>query len=220
MAVLLTNAPGFSARVVMTAGSPPIPAETLTGQLLCRDSQILFAPDPKAPANKRFARAGFSFLWNVASQHGYLLSEALQGSAPISSVLVATNVAALPSREVSENLHGHPCKRSQVEVDLNDGSKAPFQVWRATDLHGLPLRIASAAAGRPTVLDLSNIRLEPPAAKLFAPPDSFTRLDSAETMMAELAMRQENLKRKPAEATPTETPGQPHFGGPGGPAGP
>ena len=212
MAVLLINASGFSCHVVMTTGSPPIPAETLSGQLLCRGSQLLFAPDAHCPAAKRFARCGFSFIWDVRAQRGYMLSEALQGCAPISSQVQATNVLTLPSRSVSEKVQGHHCKRTDVEVESDDGSKAPFQVWRASESNSVPLRIATAAPGRPVIVDLSNIRLEVPSSRLFAPPDGFTRHDSAETMMAEMAMRQENLKRKPTETEPTELQAPPRMG--------
>ena len=212
MAVLLTNTSGFSCRVVMTTGSPPIPGETVSGQLLCRGSQLLFAPDAHSPAGKRFARGLFSFIWDVGAQHGYLLSETLQGCAPISTQVQATNVLALPSRSVSETIEGHHCKRTDVEVDSSDGSKAPFQVWRASDLNAAPLRIATAAPGRTVIVNFSKFRLEAPSSRLFAPPDSFTRHDSAETMMAEMAIRQENLKRKPTEEAPSDFRAPPRMG--------
>ncbi len=203
MAVLLTNASGFSCHVAMTTGSPPIPGETVSGQLLCRGAQLLFAPDAHWLAGKRFARGAFSFVWDVAAQRGYLLSETLQGYAPISSQVRATNVLAVASRAASEKVGGHQCQRTEVEVDSSDGSKAPFQVWRASDLKAAPLRIATAAPGR-VIVNFSKIRDEAPSSRLFVPPDGFTRHDSAETMMAEMAMRQESLKRKPEEAEPAE----------------
>jgi len=204
MAVLLTNSPGFSCHVVMTSGSPPVPGETVSGQLLCRGSQLLFAPDAHWLGGKRFLRAGFIFMWDVGAQQGYVLSEALQGYAPISSPVQATNVLALPAHLASESVEGHHCQRTEFEVESSDGSKAPFQVWRASDLKAAPLRIASAAPGRPVIVNLSNLRFEAPSSRLFTPPDGFTRHDSAETLMAEMAMRQENLKRKPAETPSTD----------------
>jgi hypothetical protein len=212
MAVLLTNTPGFSCYVVMTTGSPPIPGETVSGNLLCRGSELLFAPDAHWLAGKRFARSGFSFTWNVATQHGYLLSEALQGYAPISSRVQATNVLALPSRSASEVVEGRHCQRTEVEVESSDGSKTPFQVWRASDLKGAPLRIASAAPGRPVLVSFSKFRFEAPSSRLFVPPEGFTRHDSAETMMAEMTMRQENLKRKPTEGEGIEVQPPPSVG--------
>jgi len=204
MAVLLTNSPGFSCHLVMTSGSPPVPGETVSGQLLCRGSQLLFAPDAHWLGGKRFARAGFGFVWDVGAQQGYILSEALQGYAPISSQVQATNVLALPAHFASEKVEGHHCQRTELEVGSTDGTKALFQVWRAADLKAAPLRIASAAPGRPVIVNLSNIRLEAPSIRLFVPPDGFTRHDSVETLMAEMAMRQENLKRKPAETPSTD----------------
>jgi hypothetical protein len=211
MGVLLTNTTGFSCHVVMTTGSPPIPGETISGQLLCRGSQLLFAPDADSPSGKRFKRCGFIFIWEVGAQRGYLLSEALQGYAPISSRVQATNILALASRSASEGIGGHRCQRTEVEVETNDGSKAPFQVWRASDLNAAPLRIATAAPGRPVIVNFSKIRLGAPSSRLFLPPDGFTAHDSAETMMGEMAMRQENLKRKSAEEQPTEFQAQPRM---------
>ena len=46
-------------------------------------------------------------------------------------------------------------------------------------------------------MSFSKIRLEPPTAELFAPPNDFTKYDSAEAMVAELVMRQRNLKLQP-----------------------
>ena len=204
MGVLLTNTTGFSCHVVMTTGSPPIPGETVSGQLLCRGAELLFAPDADSPAGRRFKRGGFIFIWEVATQHGYLLSEALQGYAPISSRLQATNVQTLASRPASEEVEGHRCQKTEVQVESNDGSKVPFQVWRAADLNGAPLRIGTAAPGRPVAVNLSKFRLGAPSGQLFLPPEGFTAHDSAETMMAEIAMRQENLKRKPTEEQPAD----------------
>ncbi len=202
MALLLTNAPGFSCYVVMTAGSPPNPHETLSGQLLVRDSRLLFAPDPKAPAAKHFARGGFGFIWDAAQNQGCLLSEALQGYAPVSSRTRVTNLLVRPAGPALETVQGHPCKRVEIETASDDGSSAQFRVWRATDLKGLPVRIVTAATRRPLTLVCSSFRLQAPASRLFAPPDGFARHESAEAMMAEMAMRQENLKRKPTEETP------------------
>jgi len=79
-------------------------------------------------------------------------------------------------------------------------------------LNVAPLRVATAAPGRPVIVNLSRIRLEAPSSRLFVPPDGFTRHDSAETMMAEMAMRQENLKRKPTEAEPADFQAPPRVG--------
>ena len=102
MAILLTNTSGFSCHVVMTTGSPPIPGETVSGNSCAGAPELLFAPDAHCPAGKRFARSGFSFIWDVAAQHGYLLSEALQGYAPISSAGPGHERAGPPSRSASE----------------------------------------------------------------------------------------------------------------------
>ncbi|MGA2864567.1 MAG: hypothetical protein ABSF95_08765 [Verrucomicrobiota bacterium] len=199
MAVLLTNASGFSCHVVMSVGSPANPGERVAGELLGRGTQLLFVPDANSLAGKRFAKRGFSFIWDAAGQRGYLLSEALQGYAPISSPVQATNVVVRASRPAPERAGGHPCQQTEVEVASNNGTRALFRVWRAADLKGFPICIVTAAPGRPLAVNASKLRLEAPSSRLFLPPDGFTRYDSAETMMAEMAMRQENLRRKPTE---------------------
>lgn len=197
MAVLLTNTPGFAGRVALEFGSPADPAETISGQLLCRGPKLLFEPDANSPLGKRFRAGGFVFLWNVAERGGWLVSEALQGYAPISSQVQVTKVIIHAATAASEQVDGHACQETEVEVASADGSTR-FQVWRATDLNAIPLRIASATDTRPLRLSLSRLQLEVPSDRVFLPPAGFTRYDSAETMMAEMAMRQENLWRKPA----------------------
>ena len=66
-------------------------------------------------------------------------------------------------------------------------------MWRATDLGGLPLRIACATGGTPLTLNLSKIRRDPPPNDLFLPPDGFTKYPSAEALMLELMARGESL---------------------------
>jgi hypothetical protein len=82
-------------------------------------------------------------------------------------------------------------------VTASDGAATFFQVWRATDLKGVPLRIICPSNGMPMTLTLSKVRLETVPADLFVPPNGFSKYDSVEAMMTELAMRGMNLGRKP-----------------------
>ena len=87
-----------------------------------------------------------------------------------------------------------------------DGMTTAFRVWQATDLKNLPLRIVCPSGGLPMTLTLSKVRLEAVPDDLFAPPNSFTKYESSEAMMAELFLRKHNLSRKqvyqPVETDP------------------
>jgi hypothetical protein len=209
MAVLLTNAGGFSAHVSLQTHYGAANAQELyTGELLGRDGHLLFqAIYPKQ--DKALRVAGLSFLWDVAEGRGYVLSEALQAYAPYSSGYRATNVLFTAGNLPAEKIEGLRCVPKEATVVSSEGAVAVFEVLQAPDVKGLPLRIASPAESASLALNLSNLRVAAPAADLFQVPASFTRYESAEGMMSELAMRQANLKRK-EPATPTddtETPG-------------
>jgi hypothetical protein len=206
MGVLLTNLPGFAAHVRLDSEHPSSTTEPFSGELLGRGPKLLFAPDFSSAATKRFRACGFSFVWDVSEQRGFLFSEALQGYAPISSQVQATNVVAGPARLASDKVDGHACEQVELTVDSRGGAPAVFRVWRATDLQGFPVRILCVGQVRPLTLYCSSIRLEAPAAKLFQPPGDFTRYESSEAMMAEMAIREENLHRKPKEKPLGEEP--------------
>ena len=199
MAVLFTNTAGFSARLVVENEAFRNPARPLTGQLLGRSPWLLFAPDPGEVPDKHAPAGGYSYLWNPAEQRGFVLSEALQGYAPVAQKLQATNVTIRLTQAAAQKIGGHACATEEATVQLSDGSQTVFQVWQATDLKGFPVRISATSNAAPLAVSLSKIRLEPPTADLFAPPEGFTRYDSPEMMADELVMRQHNLKRKGRE---------------------
>jgi hypothetical protein len=199
MAVLLTNAGGFSARVTVESEFSPGPEGPKSGQLLCRGSKLLFAPEVKQGGKKDSRLGGFLFSWDVAAGRGYVLSEPLQGYAPGASTLQATNIVRRPIQGAPQILDGHLCVPEEVTLEASDGLAATFQVWAAKDLKGLPVRITPAPNSSLPTVSLSNIRLELPAEDLFAPPDGFTKYNSPENMVDELAIRRRNLKRPPHE---------------------
>ena len=211
MAALLTNANGFSAHVVLETRPSSNLAAPVSGELLGRGGKLLFAPDESASGKKRRPGGGINFIWDVTAGSGYMLSEALQGYAPISSGVRVTNVVIGTGAEISapEQVGGHPCGQEQEIVVSSDGSATVFQVWRALDLRAFAVRIYSATNATFFSLNLSSIRLETPSDVLFQPPAGFTKFDSAEAMMDELMARQQNLRR-----SATYTTGEPdHAGG-------
>ncbi len=189
--MLLTNAGGFTARVVMS----PVPASHLrpvSGQLVACGSKLFFEPEP---TSGKPARAGqFSFVWDATLNKGYILSEALQGYAPIASAVWFTNLVVQSSPTTTGKVEGYRIERSTNVVAASDGKLSKFEVSRAHDLGGLAVRIASIEDPVPFIITLSQIRLEPPPEKVFLPPDGFIGYESEEAMMNELASRQQSLR--------------------------
>jgi len=193
-AFLVTNASGFSARV---AASGTMAGElNEPGELLGLGTRLLFAPASDKPLDKHSPAGGFSFVWDVAEGSGFLMSEALQGYAPISSSARLTNMVSSPIEGSVQIFEGHPCRKEQVTLRMTDGRGAIVEVLKAADLGEFPLQITSTVRGSPLTITFSKVRLEPPPASLFSPPNSFTKYSSAEAMVDELALRQRNLKKR------------------------
>jgi hypothetical protein len=203
-ALLLTNTSGFTARVMMEVRPFPGEVQTVSGDLFGRGQKLFFTPDSKAVKSKLTRSAGISFSWDVAQARGCVLSDALQGCAPVSGTLQLTNFLAQPSPNADspERIEGHSCKAETISAAASDGSTMTLRVWRAMDLQGLPLRIVSAGGSPTFTFNLSKVRLEAPPDDLFLPPDSFTKYTSAEAMMNELSMRQHNLRARPSQELP------------------
>jgi len=195
IALMLTNQSGFSARATMPAAAPDWP-KPLSGQLLGRGSKLLFAADPEK-SNKKHPDAGLIFIWDVDRNTGFVLSDALQGYAPISSTLSYTNIAYSPASAAPRKIQGHSCKLQEAKMISSDGSSAAFRIWIAADLNGLPVKVESIDSAAPLMVDISEIRLEPPPLDLFAPPAGFTRYNSPEAMMTEITIREQHLKGHP-----------------------
>ena len=198
MALLLTNAEGFRARALLESPASSAAGSRLAGELIIRGSKLLFAPEPVKVAKKQPRPEDAAFVWDVNDNRGYVLNEPLQAYAPISSSRQYTNVtigAALNSG-APEKVDGHPCQATEVTVTASDGAATLFQVWRAKDLKGLPLRIHCPSNGVPLTLTLTKVRLEAVPADLFLPPNGFTKYSSPEAMMTEMALRRVNLSRK------------------------
>ena len=196
--LLLTNEHGYSAHLVMETFASSNRVRTISGELLCRGTKILFAPAADSSAGKRPRAGGNIWIWDSANSTGYLLNEALEGFAPIDSKTRFTNVVTLPLASASGNdrIEGHPCRQEQVQITPADGLPEVVQAWRAVDLGGLPLRLRTTMNFNTVIVNLSEVRLEAPAPGLFFPPPDFTRYESAESMLTELMSRQMNAARR------------------------
>lgn len=193
MSALLTNANGFTAHVTAQGDTLATTDGLSSGQLLCRGSKLLFAPALNVSKKKTARAGGFAFIWDVASASGYVLSGALQGYAPVSSGSRATNVVYGAKAPPDKSQTGAPGAEIDV-VNLNDGTSATFNVWRAPN--GIPTRISVAGSGIPLTLMLSDVQPSPPAGDVFTPPEEFTKYTSPESLADEVVARQHNLHRK------------------------
>ncbi len=188
VAGLLTNSNNFSARMVIDLPSFPAKTRTLEGNLLGEGSQLLFAPKV----------GDRSFIWDATQNSGYILSEALQGFAPITSAARITNIVenAGPAGPVLEAVNGLPCHRVEVMVSSSDGSTASFALWRTIGANQIPVKIKSINGPTQMIITLYDFRRETLAQKLFLPPDGFTQFASANGMRDELQMRQKSVGKK------------------------
>lgn len=188
MGVLLTNNGGFSARATVRGDSAFAASELVEGELLGRGSKLLFAPRETGQEGKQLRVGGFSYIWDVASGTGFVLSDALQGYAPVASSLRATNLV----------LGATGGAWREATAFLNDGAQAIFRIWPSGSRRPFPSRIELLGVP-PLALSFSKVKLEAPPADLFAPPDGFTGYRSAEALANEIAARQYNLRRGPLE---------------------
>ncbi len=188
---LLTNATAFSARVTIDSPGSSNQVRALTGQLLGEGSHLMFAP----------ARGDRTYIWDVRERSGYVLSEALQGYAPLSSPLQLTGTTTLAevAGPASDRVNGHPGHEAEVSVTMEDGSTARFSLWRASDLDGFPVRIKTLGSATPFVLNLADVQRATLSSNLFIPPDAFTRYASPESMATELMVRRAKPKKTDSE---------------------
>jgi hypothetical protein len=217
MALLLTNTDGFHAHVILESGVPPQALQLAAGELMGRGSKLLFAPAPPVKSKKQVGAADSAFIWDVIENRGWVLNDPLQAYAPVSSSRQFTNVtpAVTLNGAAPEKIDGHSCRPEEVTVTGADGTATVFRAWRAPDLHGLPLRVTCPSTGAPLTLTLSNVRLETMPSDLFLPPNSFTKYESSEAIMAELFLRKHNLSRKPTyQREDSEPPAGPVAGPP------
>jgi len=196
---LFTNIGGFSAHLVMSNHSPVAVNSTVSGELLCREGKLLFAAEPQKSEKKRGA---FLFISDVRNRQGLVISEALQGYAPASASVGPTNLIVHPG--MTTRIDGHACEVEEAIVDMSDGSRGSFLVFRAIGLNRFPISIISRSNTASFTLSFSKIRIETPPAELFAPPNGFTKYVSPEMMLTELIIRQHKLKRRGTESTEPE----------------
>jgi len=192
-AVLLAHPGGYMAHLTIVF-APDTHPRSVAGQLVARDARFFFTP---APLSEGPVRAGqFSFIWDAISNTGYILSEALQGYAPIHSAAGFTKLPVEGSPITLERVEGHPVTRATSVVEDGNGKPSRLDVSRARDLDEVAIRIGSLEASQPYTITLSQVRLERPSEKIFLPPEGFTAYANEEAMLNELSARQGDLRSK------------------------
>jgi outer membrane lipoprotein-sorting protein len=206
----LTNFDGFSASVVSTSSAGSA-TRTVSGQVIERRGQIIYQPLATAKVKGgKIVRGGMYFIWDSAAQRGYVVSEALQGFAPISAPARITSVTPETKEPVAEPANGHACHRIERTAALSDDSTAKLTEWRADDLNRFPVRVRTESQGRQITVDFSDIRLDIPPPELFVPHDGFTQYASATALINELMIRESSLKKGASGESPP--PGRPAGG--------
>jgi hypothetical protein len=196
MTVVLTNIDDFSAHIVSTVTSSSAPPLTTTGELLGREGRLVFQPTLPLKGKHAQREGGLFFIWDDTRNSGYVLSDALQGYAPIRSDTDTAGQLDISKSDVQDNIEGHPCHRCDAIVSLSNGIQKRFTLWQADDEKHFPVRIEGDDGPNHTRVDFTEIRLEDPGQELFAPPDGFTPYESSVALMNELIVRESNLNRK------------------------
>lgn len=208
--ILFTNTQGFSAHINAT-GASPNDDRPLSGELFGRGTRVLFAPQPKHAEDEKRPKdeidPGFTFLWDIAENKGFLLCEALQAYAPVSPILRYTSVI----REGATPAPNAPSER--LLAGMADGTTYVASLWHSPETEQIPSRIVAGTNSIPMRVSLSRIRLQAPPVELFSVPTSFTKYSSSEALVDEMAARQRgfhlqegilpadpNLSRPPAGA--------------------
>ncbi len=185
-ALLLTNEDGWQAQLTLTLNADAGHPRQVSGQLAESKGRLYFESEP---GGKNIS-GRFALIWDTGKNQGWVMSEALQGVAP----LIRTNGYRITGREpnssTTDNLAGHPVQNALVTLLGSDGQTSQYQVAQAADLAQLALQIHPLAGPEPVSLTLSKVRLTPPADTLFLPPDDFSKYTSEAALLNELISRQ------------------------------
>ncbi len=208
-AVVLTNLNGFSAHVTWTTTTADGLSKNKSGDLLGRDGVLLYQPTLAIKGKRARTEGGLFFLWDETRHGGYVMSEALQGYAPLPANSTTASGFAIANEGIREDVDGHPCHRCQAIITLDNGEKMRLTLWQADDQSHFPLRIESLGGMNRVTLNFSDVRVQYPNHNLFLPPDGFTAYPTSAALMNELIVRDSTLSKKPPPGgfdEPTERP--------------
>jgi hypothetical protein len=189
LALLLTNGGGFESEFTMTLTDASGAPLKLSGPLLVRGGKLRLEAAFDKSSDKSARMGSFGVIWDEAAHQGYVLSEALQGYAPITGLVRCTNLLIQVIAGKNERIEGHPVDTANVTVMGTDGQTITAQLLRAQDLGNLPLQIDSQNSPHPFTLALSKIQTIVPKEELFFPPYGFTKYPDETVMLDELETR-------------------------------
>jgi hypothetical protein len=180
-ALLLTNHAGFSSRLVVES-----PGYSTSGTLWAGNAKLRFLPDSEKRV-KNIPEGRYSFLWDVATRQGWVLSDALQGYAP----MTLSKMAEASSIRI-EGVAGGDGRT--IIAEMAGGKTLQFTAIPSGGSKGVPVEIKG---GEPAFTAmLTKVNLAQPEAAMFEIPQGFTAYPSAEAMVDEMANRFRNLRKK------------------------
>jgi hypothetical protein len=197
VAEVLTNFNGFSGHVSASFDSDGQPRNK-SGDLLGREGRLIFQPTLLIKGKRARTEGGLYFLADQNRHTGYILSEALQGYAPIqlSPGIALPDIESMPKDGPPEDVNGHPTHRRAMDVSLDAGQIGHLTLWQADDLRHFPVRIQWIAPSNSVTVNFSEVRVEYPQQELFRPPDGFTTYPTPVALMNELMTRDANFAKQ------------------------
>lgn len=187
--VLLTNLDELTARATFTLNDAPDGPSSVSGDLLVSHGKIAFRSDR---VGKQIT-GQFEVVWDTTAAAGWVISEDLQGFAPIST----TNRFQILQREVDPASGAmqadHPVQTAIVTLYCPAGPMIRRRVWQAADLNSLALRIETADSSASPALSLQSVRPQAPTTTLFHSPDDLTKYPDVTALLNELLARQHSV---------------------------
>lgn len=86
--------------------------------------------------------------------------------------------SGLSKKRIKEEVvDGHPCVKYRATMKDASGKAHQWYVWEAKDLGGFAIRVESEEAGHRQVMELKNVVLKSPPARLFAVPKGYVKAE-------------------------------------------
>ncbi len=183
--VLLTNAADYRARLTVIQTNRP--AESISGNLFQQEGWLLFIPSVELSAERGGWAGRFRFLWDANRRTGYVLSEALQGYAPVKASTQDVAILQDPATGSlgSERVGDRECLIEDISF-RSGATRRRFRVARSEDPAAPPVQIRSLDENAGLTIHLSELEVERLSPELFSAPTRFSRYESGEAMVREL----------------------------------
>jgi hypothetical protein len=181
----------FGADFTLTLEHAVGPPTKLSGRLFALNGRLRL----EAVSDQSHGRHSEAYvvIWNGVTHRGWLVSEALQGYAPVTESLQFTNRLTRVQSGPGARMEDHPVDLASVTLLGANGQNVTLKVTAARDLGGLPLRLEGLNGPGSFTLALSHLQPVRPAVEGFLAPDGYTRFASAAVLVDELAARQQNV---------------------------